>query len=476
MAKINRRNGRQISGSIGSIVFAHNRGGAYIRTAASVDKHTTIRHERERQLSRMSENWSQLGAPDDRHGTEYARQHPVTDTLGEKRPLTGHQCTSAYPPDSTSRHHAASIHTAIKGHATATVKPLTRLRHRTGGVAATFTITPTVAPNSLYVQGALVNSAGIVYVKNVLKLISHYDAPQTSPLDFSAEFDAVFGTTRSRTKRKHPHQHTRRHHRPAQHAATCKRHSHRHPTPFTPRRSASTPRRSPRPQGSHIMAILKPGALGTATGSIGSITLASGRGSTTVRSRGRAPNRSSTAALQARANLATAAALWRSPSMDSQRPAWINYARRTPVPNRFGVPRLLSGFQWFMHYLPILPFLKFPAVYIPAYDDGYIEVQPTATLATTPTLTVTNLSPYKPHHTISLCYASRFANPNAPTPRPFWQLIGTHYQNSDTVDFSPDLVRLHMTPLSGETWLLWLSLADAEHLPSPPCIITATAL
>ena len=222
------------------------------------------------------------------------------------------------------------------------------------------------------------------------------------------------------------------------------------------------------------MAILKPGALGTASGSIGAITLAPGRGSTTVRSRGIAPNRTSTQALTARANLSHTAAAWRDPANADVRRMWITFALATPVPNRFGTPRLLSGFNWWMRYNSIMPFLDWQPPVTPAHDWHYVVQINSITFDSTPTFTVDYLTPLKPHQPISIVFISRFASAATTNSRPIWRRIFCDYANSTTMDYSPTLTALNLIPITGESWLIWLSLADRFHLPSPPFLQLVT--
>ena len=82
----------QISGSIGSTTFSHNRGGAYMRNRAIADTHISIpAMQAKDRLGRISGKWADLTDPVRSAWTEWARQNPVTDRLGEVRPLDGHQ-------------------------------------------------------------------------------------------------------------------------------------------------------------------------------------------------------------------------------------------------------------------------------------------------------------------------------------------------------------------------------------------------
>ena len=186
----------QISGSIGSTTFSHNRGGAYMRNRAIVDKHISIpaMNAKDR-LGRVSGMWADLTDPERSAWTEWARQHPVTDKLGETRPLDGHQ---AYV--------ALTCRLDLMGVATPPTTPPAVMAPLpiqagilvydigTGGVSLAFQPSPTTGTNSIWLEGALLTSKGIQYVQNVLKYTASYDAPQTTGLDFHTEFEAIWGT------------------------------------------------------------------------------------------------------------------------------------------------------------------------------------------------------------------------------------------------------------------------------------------
>ena len=81
-----------ISGSVGTWTFAHNRGGAYVRNRTSPDKWTsTPALDAKGRLSQLSTAWSTKPIGARLQWAGWAQGHPIVDTLGEKRILTGHQ-------------------------------------------------------------------------------------------------------------------------------------------------------------------------------------------------------------------------------------------------------------------------------------------------------------------------------------------------------------------------------------------------
>ena len=185
----------QISGSIGSTTFSHNRGGAYMRNRAIADTHISIpAMQAKDRLGRISGKWSDLTDPVRSAWTEWARQHPVTDRLGEVRPLDGHQafvkCMTRLDQMGVSPLPATppTVPAPIPAVAGILVYDI-----GSGGVSLAFTPSPTGANEYIWLQGALLVSNGISYVDNVLKYVHAYGPAQTTALDFHAEFEAIWG-------------------------------------------------------------------------------------------------------------------------------------------------------------------------------------------------------------------------------------------------------------------------------------------
>jgi len=57
-----------------------------------------------------------------------------------------------------------------------------------------FTATPLAANEKMWVRAAVVNSAGISYVKNLLRVVVISAAAQATGLDTQTDIEAVFGT------------------------------------------------------------------------------------------------------------------------------------------------------------------------------------------------------------------------------------------------------------------------------------------
>ena len=225
------------------------------------------------------------------------------------------------------------------------------------------------------------------------------------------------------------------------------------------------------------MAILKAGALGSPSGNLGGICFAQGRGATTVRTRGIAPNHSSLAAQKARSDFAHTAAMWQSVLTSSQRQAWVTFAQRTPVSNRFGTPRIISGFQWFMRSAAMTPYQGFTSTQLPGYTRNYSIASFSVTYGASSHLEVTSTGNYIAGLTIETIYISRFAHTDptlpanqAPPSRPFWLRLLQIVKTADIMSYDAQLAVFGQRPISGESWAWKTSWSDPETLPSNPYI------
>lgn len=183
----------QASGSLGSTVFSHNRGGPYARLRAVPVKVTSAwALDTKAYLSEQSQQWAALTQDQREAWNNWADNNPITDKLGDKRLMTGHQAfiklttrqrrsgsaTLTDPP--TGARPAAVSEFSIAGDATA------------GTVTATYSNLPANMKPWLYM--CQVDSQGIVYVENLLRLCSIGAADEASPWDVTDDFTARFGT------------------------------------------------------------------------------------------------------------------------------------------------------------------------------------------------------------------------------------------------------------------------------------------
>ena len=182
------------SGSIGGTTFSRNRYGAYTRTRAiPVNPNTLAQQNARSRLSTYSANWQTLTASQQLAWKSWANQNPITNTLGAQQVLTGQ---AAYVGLNTRL--AQATDTAID------VPPLTPAPTSLVSLSGTwdigagdftliFTATPLGADDRLWVQAAVVSSAGINYIKNLLRVVTITAKAQASLLDTQTAIEAVFG-------------------------------------------------------------------------------------------------------------------------------------------------------------------------------------------------------------------------------------------------------------------------------------------
>lgn len=182
------------SGSIGGTVFSRNRFGAYTRTRAIPITSTTIYAQNAKAiLSAQSQAWAGLTAAQRLAWKSWAQTHPVTDNLGQSQNLTGHQ---AYVQINSRLDFSGGTLLALPPVADAP-DALTSLTATfdigTGDFEVVFTPTPLPTGVALWSQAAVVSSAGVTYIKNLLKQVDIQAAASTSPVDLQSAIETRFG-------------------------------------------------------------------------------------------------------------------------------------------------------------------------------------------------------------------------------------------------------------------------------------------
>lgn len=190
----------QASGSVAGATYSHNRGGLYIRARSiPVNSSTTQQQAVRDKFAILAVRWSSILTSSQRLGWEtYADAVQVTDTLGEKRKLTG---MNWYIASNTLRLQAsfAVLDTApaILTLATLTAPAITSVTASTGVMVLTFTNTDLWATASL---GAL-----MVYTSQAQPLATNFfqgpyrfagkiagaTTPPTSPQNINIAFPLI---------------------------------------------------------------------------------------------------------------------------------------------------------------------------------------------------------------------------------------------------------------------------------------------
>jgi len=183
------------SGSVGGTTVSRNHYGLYARTRATPTNPNTDYQQNVRSLlSTYSSAWQGLTDAQRIAWATWAQGHPVVDSLGQSQILTPHTAYIQLNTRLALAEEAAidvpPIGTAPNGLTTLVLSA----DQGAGTFDLTFTATPLAATERLWVRGALVASAGINYVENLLKLLVVSAAAQASPLDIEAETIVRFGS------------------------------------------------------------------------------------------------------------------------------------------------------------------------------------------------------------------------------------------------------------------------------------------
>lgn len=185
----------QASGRLGSMIFSHNRGGAYLRNGSHpVISTTSDALAAKARLGTVSQQWQAQTTGVRKSWDEFAKNNPVNDRLRQSITLTGH---ASFVKLNTRR--------LLAGLALLTAPPidpapqaLTTLALEadigTGDFEINFTPTPLGATELLWIRAAVTEAPSINYVENLLRVVDITSAAETSPYDPQAAIEAKFGT------------------------------------------------------------------------------------------------------------------------------------------------------------------------------------------------------------------------------------------------------------------------------------------
>lgn len=183
-----------VSGSVGGTTFSRNRSGQYMRRRAIPSNPATIYQDQIRALfATQSQRWADLSADERAAWVNYARQTPVLNTLGESFTRSGHQAFVALNSRLTLVGSAAIDTPPIVSAPDALTLYTQTYDIGAGTFAATFTPTPLGANRRLFILAAVINSAGITYVKNRLRYIGVSAANQATGYDAQTQLEARLG-------------------------------------------------------------------------------------------------------------------------------------------------------------------------------------------------------------------------------------------------------------------------------------------
>jgi hypothetical protein len=184
-----------ISGSVGGVVFSHNRGGPYMRRRpipvnGAGSSQTSARAE----FVAASQMWQTRADATKAAWNTWAVNNKIPNALGNLIQLSGHQ---AFVQVVTWRSIAGWV---VDDAAPAEPRPAAPLTYSVtadigaGNVEVAFTPTPFAATKYLVVWTAVCDSPGITYVKNLWKLTQISAAAVASPLDIQAATETLWGT------------------------------------------------------------------------------------------------------------------------------------------------------------------------------------------------------------------------------------------------------------------------------------------
>jgi len=185
----------QISGRLGGVVFARNRSGSYVRNGTSpITSTTEWATSAKARMTAVSQAWQSLTTAQRTGWGIWAQNNLGTNRLGQPIVLAPH---TAYVRCNARLMFSAD--TAITDPPILPAPaPLSTLVLTADLGLTTFDVafTPAAlgADDRLYIRAALVNSAGIDFVENILKTMPAQAKATASPIDLQTMVETRFGT------------------------------------------------------------------------------------------------------------------------------------------------------------------------------------------------------------------------------------------------------------------------------------------
>lgn len=185
----------QVSGRVASVVYSRNRGGSYVRNGTiPITVTSAPALNAKALLGALSAGYRSLTDQQRQAWREYALANPQPNRLGK---LTTRTAAQVYV--------GINARLTLAGSPSVSVPPVSvapggltnlalGLDIGAGDFEITFDPDPLGADRHLYLRAAVVGSAGITYVQNLLKLITVAAADTASGYDFQSDLEARFGS------------------------------------------------------------------------------------------------------------------------------------------------------------------------------------------------------------------------------------------------------------------------------------------
>ncbi len=184
-----------ISGSIAGTTFSRNRGGTYMRNRAiPLNPNTSFQLNVRSIFATQSQAWADQTAAVRAAWSNWAVQNPVINALGRSIILSGAQAFIQIRSRLQLAGDVLIVNPPIVNAPDGLLTLAQTTDIGTGNFQLAFTTTPLPSTVSLWILAAVVNSAGITYVRNLLRFIGQSADTQVSPFDHQSLVETRFGT------------------------------------------------------------------------------------------------------------------------------------------------------------------------------------------------------------------------------------------------------------------------------------------
>lgn len=185
----------EIRGKLNGNSFSRNKGGAYIRTKVTpINPSTSYQSAQRAQISNISKSWSADLSDAQRQGwTNFGKLIGAKSIFGNSTILSGIATYQAINRIVLNCGQPMIFDAPISQQVPSILSLTCAADHVAGTLIATFTPTPLVGPQGLYIFGTPPMSPGISNASTQLRFIGFVVAA-TSPLDITSLWTARFGT------------------------------------------------------------------------------------------------------------------------------------------------------------------------------------------------------------------------------------------------------------------------------------------
>lgn len=185
----------QVSGRVAGVVFARNRGGAYVRNGPSPVQPRTIYQQAVRNaLAVASAAWNDLTDNQRQAWSEWAKLNPIKNRIGESVTLQGNAAYVQLNSRLAFLGIAPKTATPAVGSPSGLLTLSVTADIGAGDFELVFTATPLGTNERLILEGCNVRATDVKFIENRLVVFDTTDAAEASPYEIESPFQNRLGS------------------------------------------------------------------------------------------------------------------------------------------------------------------------------------------------------------------------------------------------------------------------------------------